>query len=407
MENKDRINIVGAGFSGLIQAFYLAEAGYPVRLFDKTARWGGLIGSKKTHGFLFEQAANAFIANKELERVAKAIGVTLVPKTKEASRRFIYRNGEMRRWPLGVMESLPLLSFFLSKKWKSPKYAPKEGETLEAWGVRTLGERQTQYLLGPVIQGIYATTLDKLDASLILQSLNRRKPRGKLRGTVSPAGGMQQWNEKMMEFLLRHNVEIETNREIIEWNSKEATIFAVDLASLREMANSQKIPISPSLLETQSASLTSVTLAYRSEKQKLQEGFGCLFPRVEGFNALGVLFNHSIFPGRVTQGASETWILNDEKMEFSQMSQTALLRYIQSDRGQLTNQHCEPDHIFLNQWPQRIPIYNQDLKEFLEIHDKENPPYLLMGNYLGDLGLSKLLFRAQDNLKKIQGGYFV
>ena len=406
MSTQEKIRIVGGGFSGLIQAFYLIEAGYKVEVIEKESRLGGLVGSLKEGEFLVEQAANAFIANKELEKVASTIGVKLVPIKKSAKKRFIYRNGEMCRWPLSFSESLPLISFLISRKFQKQKVSPKPNETLQDWGKRCLGKEATFQLLEPGMRGIFIAPAKNLDASMVLNSLTRRYPRGDLKGSVAPLGGMQEWIDKMSSYLLKKGCDFKVGQETVDFNDSIPTILAVGLSDLRTLVNQQKIRLDKKILETQSASLTSVTLCFAENKAKSFEGFGCLFPKNENFNSSGVLFNHNVFPGRAKNGVSETWILSDNDMAFSQMSHSALLRYILSDRFQFSGENIKPDFVKISQWSEKIPIYDSKLSEFLENFKEEGFPFLFAGNYLGDLGLSKLLFRAKSNAEKVKGGYF-
>ena len=53
-------------------------------------------------------------------------------------------------------------------------------------------------------------------------------------------------------------------------------------------------------------SLVTATSFYAPEAARLK-GFGCLFPRDQGYRARGVLFNDCIFEGRGPAHA-ETWI---------------------------------------------------------------------------------------------------
>jgi oxygen-dependent protoporphyrinogen oxidase len=171
---KQKIQIVGGGFSGLVQAYYFVEAGYSVHMIEKEDRLGGLLGTHTAQGFTQEQAANAFIANSALESMARNIGVKLVSKKPEAKRRYIFKDGQMRRWPLSWGGSWPLVTFALLKKWNKKKYQPVEDESLYSWGQKLLGPEATDYLLEPAMQGIFATTADQLDASLIVNSLFNR-----------------------------------------------------------------------------------------------------------------------------------------------------------------------------------------------------------------------------------------
>ncbi len=406
MSKDIKIDIIGGGFSGLMQAFYLTEKGYNVRVFEKETKVGGLLGTKLDSPFLIEQGANAFLANKELERVASVIGVKLRPKKRKARKRYVYNNGEMSRWPLSLFESLPLAKFALMAKWGKDKLVASPDESLWDWGCRLLGASVTENLLEPGMQGVYATESKNLDAQLILDSLKKRPKKGKLRGSVAPEGGMGEWIEQTRKYLVENGCEffLETEKENLNQNP---TIFAVSLADMRSLVNSQRLDIPKSILETKSVSLTSVTLCFGKNKvAQKKDGFGCLFPKKESFNSLGVLFNNNIFKGRGGSHVSETWILNDDKMDFSHMSHTALIRYVMTDRYKLTGERVDPKKTYVYQWPGKIPLYDSALREFLVDLENDKSPYLFIGNYLGDLGLSKILLKARKNLKKIEGGHF-
>lgn len=389
----------------MVQAFYLSEAGYKVHLVEKEQRLGGLLESVQTTDFLFETAANAMIANRELERVAQSIGVELIQPQKLAKKRYIYKQGQFKRWPVGWQASFSMLGFLIKKKWRHPKYKPSEGESLYEWASQHLGIEATDYLLTPALQGVFATHAQNLDAELVLDSISKKTAKGRLKGSVAPRGGMQEWVDKMEAYLRGRGVSISLGSEDFDVLSTP-TVLALDLSSLKKGAVQKKWELDPSLLETRLASLTSVSLGFSQDDQKIREGFGCLFPRSEKMHALGVLFNHSLFEGRANGGASETWILNDENIEFSSLSQSALLRYIHSDRSHLLKNGIPPQEVMVSQWPQRIPIYDKKLATFLKKQKQAQPPFLLVGNYLGDLGLAKILFHAQENVEKIKGGYF-
>ncbi len=414
MKQEKEILIVGAGFSGLVQAYYLVQEGFKVILCDIEKRTGGVIQTQKEQDYLFESAANAFLANRELETLSQEIGVSLMPTLSGAKIRWIFRFSEMKRWPLSYKESLPVISFLLTTllwhRWLGLRsLGIKNKETLKEWADRRLGKAGSEYLLEPAMQGVFATTSDKLDAQLILSSLFNRRPRGKLRGSVAPRDGMGEWVTQLKNYLIQKGCEFRLGLSQQEVNQlidsklkspqkNKALVLAVDLNSLKQLANDKIILLPESLERTSSTSLTSVKLIYKNQPPVVR-GFGCLFPRSERFYSLGVLFNHNIFAHRAPHGVSETWILNDQKMKMSEMSEQALIRYVQSDRYQLFSKHQEPDNVRVDQWQNRIPVYDQNLALFLEDLKNKRPSFALIGNYLGDLGLSKILFHAKKNAK--------
>ncbi|PYS44877.1 MAG: hypothetical protein DMF71_01990 [Acidobacteria bacterium] len=52
---KPTITVVGAGFSGLVTAYYLVKAGEHVRVLEKSSRAGGLLQTIHTEHGLVER----------------------------------------------------------------------------------------------------------------------------------------------------------------------------------------------------------------------------------------------------------------------------------------------------------------------------------------------------------------
>lgn len=401
LSKSQSVRVIGGGFSGLIQAFYLLEQGVSVTVFEKENRLGGLLGSHVEDGFLNEQAANAFIANEEFERICQLIGVNLVSLEKAAKKRFIYRSGEMSRFPLSKRSLLPIVKFVFKAMILKSSFGVQGRESLQEWSDRTFNKETTKFLLEPAMQGIFAASSDKLQASMVLNSLFTRYKRGSLKGSVAPCRGMQEFLDKMKIYLEEKGCQFQLeNSEGID-ESSEIKVLAVGLGHLKGLHTEGKIKLPESIEKTKVTSLTSVKFLYQDQVD-FKEGFGCLFPRSEGFNSLGVLFNKNIFPGRVEHGASETWILNDQQMKFSEMSQFALKRYVQSDRNKLSGVIREPYKIIVNQWRNRLPLYDESLCQFNEDLNEFKTSDYFVGNYLGQLGLSKIIFRAQENAMQIR-----
>lgn len=58
--SRKKMVIVGAGISGLTAAAYLARSGHQVTVLEKTSRCGGLVGSFRKDGVLFDTGPRAF-----------------------------------------------------------------------------------------------------------------------------------------------------------------------------------------------------------------------------------------------------------------------------------------------------------------------------------------------------------
>ena len=53
--------VIGAGISGLSAAFQLARRGLGVEVIDAAARPGGVIGTERRNGVLFERGPNSIL----------------------------------------------------------------------------------------------------------------------------------------------------------------------------------------------------------------------------------------------------------------------------------------------------------------------------------------------------------
>ncbi len=419
MQNKKSVLIVGAGFSGLVQAYYLVHKGLKVVVCDTQTQEGGLLQTQKFSGFLSESAANAFLANLEIEKISQVIGIELLSAQSESKIRWFFKAGKLTRWPLSLIETLklsfPLALLLIQTRFFGIKALDlKENENLKDWAQRKLGQPFANNLLEPAMQGVFASSSDKLDSRLILTSLFSRKEKGQLRGSISPKNGMGDWIHHLKKYLENQGVDFKlglSSQAVDELINESLSggdqpfyplCFAVDLKSLKEMQiRFPSLQLPKSLKKTQTASLTSVQFFYKSSKIKTAKGFGCLFARDLKFHSLGVLFNQNIFAHRAENGFSETWILNDQKIKFSEMSSSALIRYVQSDRYLLFQEHEEPDYVKVYQWPHRLPLYDHNLAHFIDDLKKRPLKFCLVGHYLGDLGLSKIIFHAQKNSLKL------
>src|SRR5437762_4404683 len=205
------VKVVGAGFSGLVTAYFLVKKGFTVRVVEKTSRAGGLIRTIRTPHGLVETAANGILGSARLEAMCADIGVPLQTTRREGRKRFIYRN-KPRQMPLDLSDIAKLLVRF---GLNLNALNPRPFETISNWGARVLGKGATDYLLAPALGGIYAGDPNRLSASLIFgraalpDHLQTYRPqKAKLRGTVAPPDGMQQLIDGLADYLRSKDVEI-------------------------------------------------------------------------------------------------------------------------------------------------------------------------------------------------------
>jgi oxygen-dependent protoporphyrinogen oxidase len=396
------ITVVGAGFSGLVTAYYLVKAGLRVRVLEKSVRAGGLIRTIKTEHGLVETAANGIRNSARLESLCADIGVKLQASRREAKRRFIYR-GRPRKWPLNIGETLSVLTRMTTQ---TGKFGPREFETITAWGGRVVGRGATEYFLAPALGGIYAGDPKALSASLIFRRANlsndlriARGPRARVRGTVAPAQGMQQLIDGLLTHLERAGVEFCFNHDE-SVDSPERVIVCTSAHAAADYLDELAPEVSACLRQIEMLPLVTATCFYSYSATSLR-GFGCLFPRDEGFRARGVLFNDSIFEGR-GPAHSETWIFGGAlDRHVVQLSEKSLSELIAEERSRLYKRVDEPLAIHLTYWPNALPNYSIELERVLTNFPRLPGGVELVGNYLGGIGLSSIIDRALDVAERV------
>ena len=117
-----------------------------------------------------------------------------------------------------------------------------------------------------------------------------------------------------------------------------------------------------------------------------------LFPRESGIDALGVLFNTDIFPGRATC-RSETWIYGSTRTtaDVVLLSRDRVL----ADRERMTSRRDEPFDVVMTSWPEAVPCYDTAITHAESAPARLPAGVTLAGNYLGQIGVSALLEQAE------------
>lgn len=396
---KREVTIIGAGISGLTTAYFLFKSGVPVRILEKQSRVGGLLGTRRTEHGLVETAANGLINSTRLEAMCADIGVSLEPLQPQSRARYFWR-GEVRRWPLSFGESLRLGAGLIRNlgHWR-----PNAGETLAVWGNRLLGNAAVRHALTPAMGGIYASDADVLSASLIFnrkglgleparQNGHAKAAKPSVRGTVSPKGGMQELLDGLSDYLRQQGVRIELN-QAAQIERDAPTVICTSATQAAELLVEHSPEVSNLLRQVELLPIVTATCFYEHSERQAQ-GFGCLFPRNSEFRALGVLFNDCLFAGRSTL-RSETWILGGAPdREAVNLSDAELETVLRRNHALLVGAEEQLLSFHVTRWQKALPHYTLSLERTLTTLPPLPNHLALVGNYLGQIGLAKIIERA-------------
>ncbi len=379
------VRVVGAGLSGLATAWFLTERGRLVVVDEAGPRAGGLIETRHVPEGLVETSARGFLWTERVAALFAAAGVRPLFADDRSKRRFIFRGGRPRRWPLGPIETLSLVGHGTSALVTRGTRARGE-ESVAAWGQRVLGQAGTTWLLGPALQGIYASPPDALSARAIFGG-------GRVRGRLATAPhGMRELFDGLLTALAARGVTVRFNARVDALQPGVPTVVATPAPAAAELLAPHAPGLAAAMSTISMTHLLSVTAFYAPHPADTR-GFGVLFPRGVGIEALGVLFNSDMFAGR-SEYRSETWIYGNTAPAAIEAIRADVHARLSNDRGVLTGRAESPIAIYPTLWPQRLPVYGPAVLD-VAARLGELPPWLtLQGNYLGKIGVSALVEAA-------------
>jgi oxygen-dependent protoporphyrinogen oxidase len=373
--------VIGAGLSGLASAWCLADAGWDVEIVESSGEPGGLIHTHHTPHGLVETAANAFVYTPAAARWFDRVGLAPVFPRPESKRRYLYRDGRVRKWPLTVGETIGLVArggrSFVTRSTKA-----RADETIETWGARVVGKAATEWLVGAALQGIYASAPPELSAQAIFEGRRSGK-----HGMASPPNGMGEFIARLHEQLVAKGVRCSFGQSMRVLDAGVPTIVATNAPAAAALLAPHAPELARAIGGIRMTSIASVA-AFFDRSDDDVHGFGVLFPRGAGMDALGVLFNNDIFPGRGDSRA-ERWIYGGTS--FDPVSESALIDRMMADRERFTGRRLAPAATYVTIWPRALPVYGFSVLD-VKARVGSLPPWLrVAGNYLGRLGVAALL----------------
>jgi len=395
--------IVGAGFSGLTLAYALRQLDVPVRIFESASGPGGLIATKKSNYGLIETAANAMLADAEVERLFHELGLEFAVPERSRRKRYIFW-AKPRRWPVGLWTTLKLIRVPIFRFLTIDHVRPHAGESVAGWCERVINEKFLKRVLAPALQGVFAGDVDKMSASIAIGNMFKKHRRGRRRGSIAPRRGMGDLIRALTEDLKNRGVEIEygVSYKLTE-RPEQPTVVCTSVWAAAQIVSGYDPELAGSLAMCECLPLITVTAFFEPHRKDLQ-GFGCLFPESQGFHSLGVLFNDCIFAGR-SNVRSETWILGGSKnMGVADLSDDDIKRQILHDRGKIVFERSDVKEWNITRWPQALPHYTVAWEDTLR-RLKVNRPLFLHGNYLGQMGLSRIQHRSTALAKQLKDLY--
>ncbi|ALI97917.1 protoporphyrinogen oxidase [Rufibacter tibetensis] len=328
-----RVAIIGAGISGLSLAYYLQKLGVRYDLFESAPQVGGMMKSVKRGAYQLELGPHSLQMNQEMQELVQELKLedeVIRPATKSLNR-YIRKDGEYHCVPTSPKRLL-LDSFFhwrtKLKITQETKLPPEEvpEETVSHFFKRRFGQEVVDYLVNPMVAGLFAGDPDKLlleKTFPLLKDLERqhgsvlkgldmqqdlpRKP------VFSLLNGLQTLPEaiasKLVSLHVDHKVEmihrsrgkyllsIQHDVEGLADEEFDVVVIALPAFAAAELLDFTTPGLAAALHNVTYAPMTVVHTAYRKHAVGFPlDGFGALHPQKEEPFSLGAIWSSSLFP---------------------------------------------------------------------------------------------------------------
>jgi len=434
-KNKSKGNIgiavLGAGITGLVAAYKLKNNGKNVEIFDRNSVPGGAIRTASEGEWRYEYGPNTLLLkDAKVEEFLSEVGLkdSIKIANREASKRFIVKNGELTELPTSLTGFLKTPLFSAGAKLRLlgepfPSRGP-EDESLSDFVKRRFGTEILDYAVNPFVAGIHAgdpemlslkhcfPLLHDLEQSsgsvlfgAIKRAMNRDKKPAVERRLISFTEGMQQLPDTVFSHLenLHMNCEIRSIKKDSDgWMIQTANgshgpySDVVSTIPLHKWTTSlfpftqQEIEIAQNAYHPP---ISVLLLGYKKEQVKHPlDGFGFLVPAIENRSILGALFTSTLFKNRAPEGHHllTVFVGGARQPKLADLPSDKLVRLVTSDLKELVGLNgvaTFTDHIY---WPNSIPQYRVGYQTVLDLFDeleKKHEGLHLAGNYRGGISV--------------------
>lgn len=443
-----KIAIVGGGISGISTAFLLQnfkkESGVDIEisLFEKNIRWGGSINTSYENGFTIEGGPNGFLDSKPytLDLLASAgLNGNLLPSNDLARKRYIMRGGVLHRLPENPPAFLKssLLSFSGKMRILSEFFVRKselEDETVADFARRRLGEEALDYLIGPMVSGIFAGDPEKMSLRSsfpVIRNLELEygglfkgmfKKKGKKSGPSGPGGVLTSYKDGLTKMILDLidkldqvkkdlNVDVfslkkDGQKFILETSAGEhlfdKVIFTIPSYKLSSIIKSYDEDIARVLSLINYPPVFVVGFVFKDDDvADTLDGFGYLIPHKENRKILGSLYDSSIFPERSREGYKMVRVImgGDRNRWIADKSEEELVSMAYNDIKETLKIKSAPYTYESFKWNMAIPQYylgHHKIVEAVEKFCETNRGIFVGGNILYGVGINDCTRRSYE-----------
>jgi len=448
--------VVGAGLSGLVTAFRAKRAGLSVAVFEIGSRPGGVIGSGRHSGALFERGPNSGLDTTPLiNAMLDDLGIRAdrVDGSKASSKRYVLRDGRLVALPMspGAFLRTPLFSFGAKLRLFAEPFIGKAGpdveESIAQFVRRRLGPEFLDYAIEPFVAGIYAGDPETLSVpaafprlhaleqqygslikGAILGARQRRKNADKAKNAASSFSfrdGMQTLTDALARAVGQVDCDVKVTRVdrcpdggftvtgerfgmAFERHAR-AVVIATPAHSAAGIVQAMAPVAAEALREIPYPPVTVVASAYRRrEILHPLDGFGFLAPAKERPAVLGTLFSSTMFENRAPTEVAvlTTFVGGRRNPDLATASDAEIRGAVQEELARLLGAGADPMWSEVTRWPRAIPQYTMGhLPRIAKVEEAERsiPGLYFCANYRGGVSIGDCVKAGHATAERVAG----
>ena len=421
-----RIVIVGGGISGLATAYALMEEGrknqteVQCTVVERDTRWGGKILTHVKEDLLIEGGPDSFLTSKPWAvELCRNLGLQdqLIPTNAQHNRTFSFCRGALRELPQGLLAFRPqrvdtlvssgLLSWKGMLRMAAERFWPRRtpwptDESLGGFFRRRFGAEAFDYMIEPLVAGIYAGDADELSIEATFprfRELEREygsvikgmriaqanaptasRPPGEATTLfMSLRGGLSELIRRLVQKLRDRGVCLAAGVgcQEIQPRTHNSSLFRVILDSGERLPADAVVLATPAFQtarlirafqpETASlldgipyASTATISMAYPTESIGSQiQGFGFVVPRKEQRPLLAATWTSLKWPGRSRAGETliRCYVGGRGREKVLEQEDTSLVECIRRELEAIVGITAVPQYTEIHRWTRGMPQY--------------------------------------------------
>lgn len=442
-----RIAIIGGGITGLAAACKLekaVKAGEQIQydLYEASDRLGGKIKTENRDGFVIERGPDSFLARKQsMSRLAKEIGMEEELLANDTGQAYILKGSTLHPIPKGAVMGIPtqLKPFMqtglvsLSGKLAAtkdliipPVTEPDEDLSLGHFFRKRLGDEVVDYLIEPLLSGIYAGDLDRLSLRATFPHFQKmeQEHRSLIRGiSKQRAANKQTTTNKKTGMFLSFKQGLESFIKGIEAYLQYGTIYkktvikkiakidsGYQIQSGKETKRYDAIIVATPanvtaklfaaddlfsyLTNMKATSVATIAMAFKEDKVTLPyDGTGFVVSKNGDHIITACTWTHKKWKHTAPKGYAllRAYVGRPDDAEIVDQADDEIIKAALDDLKTIITIEGEPEFSYVTRWKEAMPQYEVGhsfkIEKLLEDVKKQYPGVYLAGGAYKGIGL--------------------